>query len=152
MASFQNLLSEQQLTVEEQDDVFEKIRTDHEKLRSDYLQSKEDYNVLRRSAPSGLDVAFDQEKELEGQLFQIGMKFDEIHEKVEENRKEKTPKRQPFQDKRKGSSADVMNNSMETNDPATENLKKMIKGTSAGNDMLEPRRDQLFDDKLKVSI
>ncbi|WAR31313.1 AKuncharacterized [Mya arenaria] len=147
MQSFQALLAENHLTVEEQEDVFDKIRGDHEKLRSDYLQSKEDYNVLRRSAPGGLDAAFDQEKELEGQLFQIGMKFDEIHEKVEDNMKEKATKRQPFQQSRRGS-ADNLNTSMDV-DPSTENVKKKIRGVSAGNDMLEPRRDPAFDDKLK---
>ncbi|XP_052221934.1 uncharacterized protein LOC127838312 isoform X2 [Dreissena polymorpha] len=146
MQSFQSLLGDNQLSVEEQETVFDKIRTDHEKLRRDYLQSKEDYTVLRRSTPAGLDVAFDQEKELEGQLFQIGMKFDEIHEKVDENLKEKSAKRQPFQQKRR-ESADL-NTSMDA-DPSTENLKKKIAGVSAGNHMLEPRRDPVLDDKLK---
>ncbi|XP_060552323.1 uncharacterized protein LOC132713685 isoform X4 [Ruditapes philippinarum] len=147
MQSFQALLGDNQLTVEEQEGVFDKIRTDHEKLRRDYLQSKEDYNVLRRSTPAGLDVAFDQEKELEGELFKLGMKFDEIHEKVDENLKEKSAQRQPFQKKHQesGTSPDT---SMDV-DPATENVKKKMEGISAGNDLLEPKRDSEFDNKLK---
>lgn len=146
MQSFQTLLGENQLTVEEQENVFDKIRTDHEKLRRDYLQSKEDYNVLRRSTPAGLDVAFDQEKELEGELFKLGMKFDEIHEKVEENLKEKSAKRQPFQQKHQDN-GDSTDNSMDV-DPSTENMKKKI-GVSAGNDLLEPKHDSDFDKRLK---
>lgn len=146
MQSFQTLLGENHLTVQEQENVFDKIRSDHEKLRRDYLQSKEDYNVLRRSTPAGLDVAFDQEKELEGELFKLGMKFDEIHEKVEENMKEKSAKRQPFQQKRQDNE-DSADSSIDV-DPSTENMKKKI-GVSAGNDLLEPKRDSEFDKKLK---
>lgn len=142
------MLATNQLTIEEQEHVFDKIRTDHEKLRRDYLQSKEDYNVLRRSAPSGLDVAFDQEKELEGELFRLGMKFDEIHEKVEDNLKEKSAKRQPFQEKRRSSADNVLDNSMDA-DPSTDNVKKKIHGVTAGNDLLEPKPDKQFDKKLK---
>ncbi|XP_045200672.2 uncharacterized protein LOC123554492 isoform X3 [Mercenaria mercenaria] len=150
MQSFQTLLAndENQLTVEEQESVFDKIRTDHEKLRRDYLQSKEDYNVLRRSTATGLDVAFDQEKELEGELFKLGMKFDEIHEKVEENLKEKSAKRQPFQKKHQESGDSTLENSMDV-DPSTENIKKKMEGISAGNDLLEPKRDSEFDKKLE---
>lgn len=147
MQSFQTLLCENQLTVDEQEGVFDKIRGDHEKLRRDYLQSKEDYNVLRRSTSSGLDVAFDQEKELEGELFKLGMKFDEIHEKVDENLKEKSAKRQPFQ-KNRQDNGDSLDTSMEV-DPSTENVKKKIHGVSAGNDLLEPKFDSEFDKKLK---
>ncbi|KAL4219291.1 hypothetical protein ACF0H5_021871 [Mactra antiquata] len=147
MQSFQTLLAEGQLNVEEQETVFDKIRTDHEKLRRDYLQSKEDYNVLRRSTPAGLDVAFDQEKELEGELFKLGMKFDEIHEKVEENLKEKSAKRQPFQKPKQNTEASA-DDSMEI-DPSTENMKKRIQGVNAGNDLLEPRRNSDLDKKLK---
>ncbi|XP_046550948.1 microtubule organization protein AKNA-like [Haliotis rubra] len=45
--SFNSLLEQRQLTLEEQEEVFENIRTDHEVLRRHYLQAKEDYNVLR---------------------------------------------------------------------------------------------------------
>jgi len=148
MQSFQVLLGDDQLTIEEQEGVFEKIRVEHEKLRREYLQSKEDYNVLRRSTTSGLDVAFDQEKELEGELFKLGMKFDEIHEKVENNVKEKASKRQPFQQKRRSSNDTNLDDSMDV-DPSTENQKKKMHSVSAGNDLIEPKRDKEFDKKVK---
>ena len=146
MESFQTLLGEQQLNLEEQETVFDKIRSDHEKLRRDYLQSKEDYNVLKRSSAAGADVNFDQEKELEGELFKIGMKFDEIHEKVDENMKEKSSARQPFQTSR---AANQDSNEDNVIDPSTDNVKKRIRGTKAGNDLLEPKPDSEFDKKLK---
>ena len=148
MQSFQVLLGDDQLTIEEQEGVFEKIRVEHEKLRREYLQSKEDYNVLRRSTTSGLDIAFDQEKELEGELFKLGMKFDEIHEKVENNVKEKASKRQPFQQKRRSSNDTNLDDSMDV-DPSTENQKKKMHSVSAGNDLIEPKRDKEFDKKVK---
>lgn len=146
MESFQTLLGENQLTLQEQETVFDKIRSDHEKLRRDYLQSKEDYNVLKRSSAAGADVNFDQEKELEGELFKLGMKFDEIHERVDENMKEKSSARQPFQASRTASQGAADEN---RHDPQTENMKKKLKGTKAGDDLLEPRTDLEFDKKLK---
>ena len=149
MESFQTLLGENQLNIQEQETVFDKIRSDHEKLRRDYLQSKEDYNVLRRSTAAGADVNFDQEKELEGELFRLGMKFDEIHETVDENLKEKSSARQPFQAGRSASTSNLDAPDENGHDPQTENIKKKITGTRAGNDLLEPKTDSQFDKKLK---
>ncbi|XP_076455395.1 LOW QUALITY PROTEIN: uncharacterized protein LOC143289986 [Babylonia areolata] len=99
LEQFQTLMENGQLTAEEQDKAFDNIRTHHEKLRRAYLQAKEDYNVLRRSgATPGED--FDQQKELEGQLFRLGMRFDEVQERVDSNLKQQTSQRQPFQTSR----------------------------------------------------
>ena len=43
------------------------------------------------------DADFDGKKELEGQLFRLGMKFDEVHELVDSNLKQQPTRRQPFQ-------------------------------------------------------
>ncbi|KAK7094893.1 serine/arginine repetitive matrix protein 2-like isoform X2 [Littorina saxatilis] len=94
---FHTLMENRQLTLEEQEKAFENIRTDHEKLRRSYLQAKEDYNVLRRSGAGLPDGDFDGNKELEGQLFRLGMKFDEVHEHVDSNVREQTTRRKPFQ-------------------------------------------------------
>ncbi|XP_076436272.1 uncharacterized protein LOC143275864 isoform X2 [Babylonia areolata] len=94
---FHTLLENRQLTLEEQEKAFENIRTDHEKLRRSYLQAKEDYNVLRRSGAGLPNADFDGDKELEGQLFRLGMRFDEVHEKVDTNLKQQAAHRQPFQ-------------------------------------------------------
>ncbi|CAL1546942.1 unnamed protein product [Lymnaea stagnalis] len=97
LESFYTLLEQRQLTFEEQEQVFEKIKTDHDVLRRAYLQAKDDYNVLRRSGAITTDVQnFDQNKELEGQLFRLGMRFDEVQERVEKNLKERPVQRQPF--------------------------------------------------------
>ncbi|KAH9490201.1 hypothetical protein Btru_049414 [Bulinus truncatus] len=97
LESFYTLLEQRQLTLEEQENVFETIKSDHEKLRRSYLQAKDDYNVLRRSGAIATEAQnFDENKELEGHLFRLGMRFDEVQEKVDKNMKEKPVQRQPF--------------------------------------------------------
>jgi hypothetical protein len=51
------------------------------------------FSVLKRSTPNLADINFDHNKELEGELFRLGMKFDEIHEAVEQSEKEKASQR-----------------------------------------------------------
>lgn len=150
MESFKTLLDERQLTHDEQEKVFEKIRTDHEKLRRDYLQSKEDYNVLKRANASVGDVNFDQEKELEGELFRIGMKFDEIHEKVDENRQKKSSERQPFQGNRVHANGDVSMDGSEVEGQAIDQKKKKMTSTKAGDDLIKPRNTTEFEDTVKL--
>ncbi|KAJ8321281.1 hypothetical protein KUTeg_001139 [Tegillarca granosa] len=94
------------------------------------------------------DVNFDQEKELEGELFRLGMKFDEIHEKVDENMKEKSSQRQPFQANQASTST---GNNVENGDldgRAIDQMKRKMKGTKAGDDLLQPRED----DKLNQGL
>ncbi|XP_060064275.1 uncharacterized protein LOC132544669 [Ylistrum balloti] len=148
MESFKTLLDEQQLTHDEQEKVFEKIRTDHEKLRRDYLQSKEDYNVLKRANANVGDVNFDQEKELEGELFRLGMKFDEIHEKVDENRQKKSSERQPFQSNRTQANGDVSLDSSDVEGRAIDHTKKKITSAMAGDDLVKPHKEQEFQDSV----
>ncbi|XP_069121674.1 microtubule-associated protein futsch-like isoform X2 [Argopecten irradians] len=148
MESFKTLLDEQQLTHDEQEKVFEKIRTDHEKLRRDYLQSKEDYNVLKRANANVGDVNFDQEKELEGELFRLGMKFDEIHEKVDENRQKKSSERQPFQSNRSQSNGDISLDGSDAEGRAIDHTKKKVLGVMAGDDLVKPQKDQKFQDTV----
>ncbi|RUS87544.1 hypothetical protein EGW08_004720, partial [Elysia chlorotica] len=93
-----NSLSQGQLTLEQQEQLLDQIKGDHDKLRRTYLQAKDDYNVLRRSGVVDKDsINFDENKELEGQLFRLGMRFDEVHETVETNLKDRPTQRQPFQ-------------------------------------------------------
>ncbi|XP_021361526.1 uncharacterized protein LOC110455627 [Mizuhopecten yessoensis] len=148
MESFKTLLDEKQLTHDEQEKVFEKIRTDHEKLRRDYLQSKEDYNVLKRANASVGDVNFDQEKELEGELFRLGMKFDDIHEKVDENRQKKSSERQPFQSNRAQSNGDVTVDGSDVEGRAIDHTKKKMTSTMAGDDLVKPTKDQVFQNTV----
>ena len=120
--------AEQGMTHEEQEKAFDQIRSDHEKLRKDYLQAKEDYNARKRSSATGGDTNFDDNKELEGELFKLGMKFDEIHEKVEEKRKEKHSQRQPFATNRIQSDSDAMTSGMSDQETqSVDQMKKKIK-------------------------
>lgn len=146
MESFKTLMEEGQLTHEEQEKVFDKIRTNHEKLRHDYLQSKEDYNVLKRSTPNLADINFDGDKELEGELFRLGMKFDEIHEAVEQSEKEKASQRQPFQKK---TTETEMSDHSDQEGRSVDQMKQKMKGTKAGDDLIEPRKNSEFEQKVK---
>ncbi|XP_063423913.1 titin homolog isoform X2 [Mytilus trossulus] len=151
MESFKTLLEEKQLTHEEKAKVFDQVRTNHERLRHDYLQSKEDYNVLKRSQPNLTDINFDGDKELEGELFRLGMKFDEIHEEIEQSEKEKASERQPFQKKMVDANTSDMSdvNSSDHEGRSVDQMKKKIKGTIAGDDLIKPRENSEFEQKVK---
>ncbi|VDI42188.1 Hypothetical predicted protein [Mytilus galloprovincialis] len=151
MESFKTLLEEKQLTHEEKAKVFDQVRTNHERLRHDYLQSKEDYNVLKRSQPNLTDINFDGDKELEGELFRLGMKFDEIHEEIEQSEKEKASERQPFQKKMVDANTSDMSdvNSSDHEGRSVDQMKKKMKGTIAGDDLIKPRENSEFEQKVK---
>ncbi|XP_052094414.1 uncharacterized protein LOC127730185 isoform X4 [Mytilus californianus] len=151
MESFKTLLEEKQLTHEEKAKVFDQVRTNHERLRHDYLQSKEDYNVLKRSQPNLTDINFDGDKELEGELFRLGMKFDEIHEAIEQSEKEKASERQPFQKKMVDANTSDMSdvNSSDHEGRSVDQMKKKMKGTIAGDDLIKPRENTEFEQKVK---
>lgn len=122
--------------------MFEKLRADHDKLRRDYLQAKEDYDVLRRT--QGADAGFDESKELEGELFRLGMKFDDIHEKVEKNVKLKSSQRLPFQNSRsRAASPDNLE------DRSIDQLKPQFNDPNAGYNLVKPIPNRVFDDKLR---
>ncbi|CAG5135153.1 unnamed protein product, partial [Candidula unifasciata] len=99
LESFFTLLDGGHLSLENQELMFEHIKSDHDTLRRAYLQVKDEYNVLRRSGALVSELqSFDQNKELEGYLFRLGMRFDEINDTVENNLKERSKQRRPFQD------------------------------------------------------
>ncbi|XP_074654583.1 uncharacterized protein LOC141908433 [Tubulanus polymorphus] len=97
MESFRVLLEEEQLSVEEQERIWDKIKADYEKLQEDYKQAKDDTDLLKRLNMSGPENEFDDDKTLQGDLFRLGMKLDDLHEKVEDNIK-LAKRRTPFQD------------------------------------------------------
>ncbi|XP_041369777.1 microtubule organization protein AKNA-like [Gigantopelta aegis] len=146
--TFGSILETRQLSLEDQEQVFEQLRTDHEKLRRCYLQAKEDYNVLRRSGASLTDANFDQNKQLEGELFRLGMRFDEIHEKVDKNLKEKSAKRQPFQANRLVNDQSDM--SHDEDESAIDQSKQMMHRTLAGSDLIQPMEDSEFEQKIQM--
>ncbi|XP_036355948.1 uncharacterized protein LOC115231370 [Octopus sinensis] len=88
--SLETLLEQNQLTHKEQKKFFEKVCTEQNKQRRQYLRIKEEF-VIKGAANGN---AFDEDKELEGCLFDLQMRFDELEEKyqnVQDNLKE------PFQ-------------------------------------------------------
>ncbi|XP_065933670.1 serine/arginine repetitive matrix protein 2 isoform X4 [Magallana gigas] len=150
MDSFQAMLDVGEgMSHENQEKIFDQIRNDHEKLRKDYLQVKEDYNTRKRTSGTG-DVNFDEDKELEGELFRLGMKFDDIHQKVEENRKEKHSQRQPFQSNRRQSDSDILTSGMSDQEMrSVDQMKHKIRGVKAGNDLIQPKPNKEFEQKIE---
>ncbi|BFZ05620.1 hypothetical protein BsWGS_08659 [Bradybaena similaris] len=107
LESFCTLLDGGQLTLENQELMFEQIKSDHDTLRRAYLQVKDEYNVLRRSGALASELQnFDQNKELEGYLFRLGMRFDEVSDTMEDNLKERSKQRRPFQENQTGRHSD----------------------------------------------
>ncbi|XP_055958062.1 uncharacterized protein LOC126812766 [Patella vulgata] len=151
--SFENLVENKQLSLEDKEQVFDKIRTDHEKLRRQYLQSKEDYNVMRRSgATTATEANFDDDKELEGELFKLGMKFDVMHEQIDSHLQEGKEQRQPFQSQRLADEIDGEDgNHSDASETAhaVDQLKKQIRDPNAGNDMIHPKLEPEFEGKLR---
>lgn len=83
LESFCTLLDGGQLTLENQELMFEQIKSDHDILRRAYLQVKEEYNVLRRSGALASELQnFDQNKELEGYLFRQVLECPSIHSPI----------------------------------------------------------------------
>nr|XP_006823044.1 PREDICTED: serine/arginine repetitive matrix protein 2-like [Saccoglossus kowalevskii] len=88
MESFQKILSEDQLSPEDQKEVFERIKVQHERLEREYLHAKEEQNTIQRQTnliTDKHDKTFDAEKEIEGEIFQLGMQLEDLNEKVQDN-------------------------------------------------------------------
>lgn len=84
-------MEKRQLTAKELKKVFDNIKSEQDKQRREYLRVKEEFQIIRTNN----DEAFDEDKELEGFLFQLQMRFDELedkHKHLQENQKE------PFQE------------------------------------------------------
>ena len=70
------------MTPPEQKTAYDQLKGAQEKLESEYMQAKEDDNAMRRRNSlfnNGDEDLFDPEREVEGQIFQLGMKLDDIH-------------------------------------------------------------------------
>ncbi|XP_023932364.1 uncharacterized protein LOC106172953 isoform X2 [Lingula anatina] len=99
--SFEMLLNEHQLEPAEQELVYNKIRSEFDKLQQDYRAAKENHEQMRRQgtlASGGTNMDFDEDKEMEGELFKLGMKLEAIGERVEEDLDSRPSSRVPFQE------------------------------------------------------
>ncbi|XP_033105540.1 uncharacterized protein LOC117107848 [Anneissia japonica] len=94
---FENQLAADELQPAEQDQINCKLRADHEALEQDYMQAREEYQARRRRDGnlSTLNVTFDADREVEGGIFQLGMKLDDINEIVEKNLRNQRPETPP---------------------------------------------------------
>ena len=90
------LLQENQIAPSEQKTVLDRLRGDQGKLEADYMRAKEEHIALRRrnSLLSGSgEVTFDPDRALEGEIFQLGMKLEDIAEIVQVRMGRETGKR-----------------------------------------------------------
>lgn len=86
-----SLLEKGQLTTKEVKKVFDNIRSEQDKQRREYLRVKDEFLKIGTNS----EEEFDKDRELEGYLFQLQMRFDELEDKykhLQETQKE------PFQE------------------------------------------------------
>ena len=96
--AFKILLSEDHLTIEDQQRALQNIKNGYERLRQNYRDSKDEHDfevrqgILRREGEG-----FDERKELEGELYKLGMVLDDLDHTVEGNSRMRPSMRVPFQ-------------------------------------------------------
>ena len=84
MEAFEILLQENHLNLPEQQNGLERLKTGQAKLEADYMQAKEEHNMkARMGSGAGQRATFDPERSVEGQIFQLGMKLEDIQETVQ---------------------------------------------------------------------
>lgn len=91
--AFQILLDENHLSLEDQDKALQNIKDGMEKLQQDYRDAKEENEFMRRqglSSGEGLDMEFDENKDVEGELYKLNMKLDDLEHRVQGNLKQKS--------------------------------------------------------------
>lgn len=101
------LLSEQHLSLDDQETALQKIRSDFRDLQHQYRDAKDEHEFLRRQGmtPGGRMTpgasssngrgGFDESKDLEGAIYRLSMKLDDVDHRVQENLKER-PNRKPY--------------------------------------------------------
>ncbi|XP_041481405.1 microtubule organization protein AKNA-like isoform X1 [Lytechinus variegatus] len=105
--SFEILLQENHLDPADQQRGLEGLKSGQAKLEADYMQAKEEHSMkVRLGSARGQEATFDPEKLVEGQLFQLGMRLEDIQEKVQENLRNNPPEL-PATPQRKPSDADL---------------------------------------------
>ena len=93
VASFQILLDEEHLSLDDQEKALRNIREGMERLQQDYRDAKEESEFMRRQglltgeAPEG---EFDENKDVEGELYKLNMKLDDLEHRVQGNLKKKS--------------------------------------------------------------
>lgn len=101
--AFQILLTEKHLSLGDQEQALSNIKKTFEDLRHHHREAKDEHEFLRRQrlTPGGASESsviggFDENKDLEGAIYKLSMKLDDVDHRVQENLKERT-KRKPYQ-------------------------------------------------------
>ncbi len=86
VGSFGMLLQGNQIAPSEQKTVLDRLKSGQGKLEAEYMHAKEEHNALRRRnslLSGGGDMTFDPDRALEGEIFQLGMKLEDVAEIVQ---------------------------------------------------------------------
>ncbi|XP_071802764.1 uncharacterized protein [Asterias amurensis] len=86
--SFGMLLQGNQIEPSEQKNVLDRLKSDQGKLEAEYMHAKEEHNAFRRRnslLSGGGDMTFDPDRAIEGEIFQLGMKLEDVAEIVQNN-------------------------------------------------------------------
>ena len=80
------LLQGNQIEPSEQKNVLDRLKSDQGKLEAEYMHAKEEHNAFRRRnslLSGGGDMTFDPDRAIEGEIFQLGMKLEDVAEIVQ---------------------------------------------------------------------
>ncbi|KAI8518215.1 hypothetical protein Bbelb_042320 [Branchiostoma belcheri] len=87
--SFEALLDLDQLNQAEQDEVLTRLQAENDRLNQDYLDARDEHDRRRRAGDT--QGEFDEDKSVAGKLHQLGMRLEDLGERVENNRNNPTP-------------------------------------------------------------
>ena len=89
------------MTIEDQQRALQNIKNGYEKLQQSYRDAKDEHDFEVRQGmlrgEGGTTGGFDDAKELEGELYKLGMVLDDLDHTVEGNSRRRPSKRVPFQ-------------------------------------------------------
>ena len=100
VSAFQILLGENAVSLEDQEKALHNIKGSMEHLQLSYRDAKSEHEYIRRQGvcgETGRESVFDPNKEVEGELYRLGMRIDDVEESVQENVKRRAIGRVPFQ-------------------------------------------------------
>ncbi|CAH1272326.1 AKNA [Branchiostoma lanceolatum] len=87
--SFEALLDLNQLNLAEQEEVLSRLQAENDRLNQDYLDARDEHDRMRRAGDTKGE--FDEDKSVAGKLHQLGMRLEDIGERVENNRTNLSP-------------------------------------------------------------
>ncbi|XP_022434648.1 microtubule organization protein AKNA isoform X2 [Delphinapterus leucas] len=92
MESFVELLQAGQLTPQDQLKVFQQLKAVHAALEEEYLKACREQHLAQQLAGStGTPGRFDPGRELEAEIFQLGIRLDELKDHIDQNQQEPEP-------------------------------------------------------------